>query len=163
LNPHPENEHVGVDEEGMYSEPEVATDDDVSDSNTDSDYESTFDECSSDEEVKNHEPPNKHVFVYDKNDPPMAVGTIYENINVLRFAVAQHSIKHGFEYNIVKSDPGRFRIHCSARKDGCKWRIHASTMGDDVTMKVMFSIRSHTITSSYVAGSEFPFAFLSCR
>jgi hypothetical protein len=35
--------------------------------------------------------------------------------------------------------------------------------GDDVIMKVMFSIRSHKISSSYVAGSEFPFAFLSCR
>jgi hypothetical protein len=102
----------------MYSEPEAAADDDVSDSNTDSDYESTFDECSFDEEVKDHEPPNKPVFVNDKNDPPMAVGTIYENINVLRFAVAQHSIKHGFEYNIVKSDPGRFMIHCPIRKDG---------------------------------------------
>jgi hypothetical protein len=73
LNPHPENEHVGVDKEGMYSDPKAVADDDVSKSNTDSDYESTSDECYSDEEVKDHEPPNKPVFVYDKNDPPMAV------------------------------------------------------------------------------------------
>jgi len=82
------------------------------------------DECSSDE-VNDYVPPNNPEFVLTKNDPQVSVGTIYPNIHALRMVVAQHSIKHEFEYNINKSEPGRLRLHCAEKKDGCNWRLHA--------------------------------------
>lgn len=45
---------------------------------------------------------------YDKDDPPMHVWITYQNIEVFKLALAQHAIKHEFEYNIEKSDKGRF-------------------------------------------------------
>lgn len=72
---------------------------------------------------------------YDSNDPPMTENSVYENIVQFRLAIAQHAIKHEFEYNIVKTNPGRFIAKCAA--EGCGWRIHASTMQDGVTMQVI--------------------------
>ena len=94
------------------------------------------DDASSDEEQQDPPQPIEPEIVYDVNDPPMVVGSIYPNMNVFKLAIAQHSIKHKYEYNIEKSDPGRYRAHCSSKLEGCQWRIHASTMEDKVVVKV---------------------------
>ena len=57
------------------------------------------------------------VLAYDKNDPPMCVGSIYLNMREFRLALSQNAIKHEFEFNIEKSDPGRVRVYCSRKKD----------------------------------------------
>lgn len=69
----------------------------------------------------------------------MRVGSIYHNMREFRFALSQHAIKHEFEFNIEKSDPGRVRVYCSRKNDeGCRWRLHACTMKDNITIKVAF-------------------------
>jgi len=144
VNPFPQNEHAGDDDDD--------DDDDEGDHETacptqptpkgdyvpSSDSESGYgtDDASSDEEQQDPPQPIEPEIVYDVNDPPMVVGSIYPNMNVFKLAIAQHSIKHEFEYNTEKSDPGRFRAHCSSKSEGCPWRIHASTMQDKVTVKV---------------------------
>jgi hypothetical protein len=39
---------------------------------------------------------------YDKNDPPMAVGTIYPNMKEFKVALSQHAIKHDFYLVLCK-------------------------------------------------------------
>jgi hypothetical protein len=80
------------------------------------------------------------VLAYDKNDPPLCVGSIYLNMREFRLALSQNAIEHEFEFNIEKSDPGRVMVYCSKKKDeGCRWRLHAHTMKDKITMKVTFA------------------------
>ncbi|WVZ62339.1 hypothetical protein U9M48_012100 [Paspalum notatum var. saurae] len=65
-----------------------------------------------------------------------------------RVALSSHAIKLEFEYLIEKSDPGRCRAFCGARYEGCKWRLHASKMGDHVTVKVKKNAHLYTCKSS---------------
>jgi hypothetical protein len=83
--------------------------------------------------------PPTPVLAYDKNNPPMCVGSIYPNMHEFRLALSQNAIKHEFEFNIKKSDSRTVRVYCSGEKDeGCWWRLHARTMKDNITMKVTF-------------------------
>ena len=75
---------------------------------------------------------------YDMKDPPMAVGTLYSDIGAFKLVLATHATKYEFQYNIEKSDPTRHRVYCSGKDFGCRWKIHASTLNDGVTIKVNF-------------------------
>eukprot|EP00267_Zea_mays_P036810 XP_008673723.1 uncharacterized protein LOC103649790 isoform X2 [Zea mays] len=153
-NPEPENEYVGVDEEGMYIDlgPQVQGNADQEDEyipETDSNLDSNFESDGSDDEmVEDNVPPHTAEAVYDKADPPMEVGSIYPNMNAFRLALATHTIKNEFEIDIEKSEPGRYRAYCCGRIEGCKWRIHASTMGDNKTVKVKKNPHLHECHST---------------
>ena len=54
--------------------------------------------------------------------------------------MATHAIRNEFEFNIDKSDPGRYRVYCSTKIDGCRWRILSSTGADKTTGKVTLAI-----------------------
>lgn len=58
------------------------------------------------------------------------------HLNAFKLALATHAIRTEFEFNIHKNEPWRYRAYCSGRAEGCRWRIHASTMGDNTTVKV---------------------------
>lgn len=78
-------------------------------------------------------------FSYDKEDPPMVVGSTHVDMKQFKLALSQHAIKHGFEFDTEKSDPRRMRVYCSRKvEEGCRWRLHASTMADKVTVKVTY-------------------------
>ena len=111
-----------------------------SDSEEESYSDSDYMEDDGDGTVKDKMPPHNPEVVYDKADPPMAVGSIFSDMNSFRLALATHAIRHEFEYNIEKSEPGRYRANCSGKAEGCRWRIHASTMGDHTTVKVNFDL-----------------------
>ncbi|RLN31155.1 hypothetical protein C2845_PM05G32840 [Panicum miliaceum] len=70
---------------------------------------------------------------YDMKDPLMIVGTLYSNMDAFKLALASHAVKHKFHYDIEASDTGRYRVYCSGKKVGCRWRMHASTLKDEVT------------------------------
>jgi hypothetical protein len=148
----PDNEHVGVDEESLYlgneivavvtvendandnDKDKVPEDDNEFDYETESELEFDLEELA----VKDREPENISNVDYDKNDPPMEVGTIYPNIVEFKVALCQHAIKCRFQYNIEKADTGRYRVYCSRKAtEDCPWRIHASTLDDKVTLQVM--------------------------
>ena len=73
-NPEPQNEHVGVDEEGMYLELEPQTkgtdafeeDVPVSDSECESDSDDDYEEYEADEMVKDKVPLSNPKIVYEK-------------------------------------------------------------------------------------------------
>jgi hypothetical protein len=76
------------------------------------------DEYEVDDMVKDREPEHMPDVDYDKKDPPMAVGTVYSDINSFKLALATHAIKNEFYYNIEKSDTGRYRAYCRGWKEG---------------------------------------------
>ncbi|KAK3137518.1 hypothetical protein QOZ80_5BG0453370 [Eleusine coracana subsp. coracana] len=167
LNPQPENEHIGVDEEKLYlceplsdSGANKGNANSLCDSDSDSDSESSkYEEEEEEEEeqqIKDNVPPHIPENVYDKNDPPMTVGSIYPNLKEFKLALASHAIKNEFEYNIEVSEPGRFRAHCIGKPDGCKWRIHASCMADNVTIKVKRNPHEHDCISTRRTGRVKP-------
>jgi len=148
-NPLPENEFVGVDEEGMYLQI-VPTDnvgkhvdgggDEGGDEDGDGDGHEDGDgdgedsdgedddgengdgseDMEVDEELVGYGKDHTPNVDYDKIDPLMAVGTMYSNMKEFKVALCQHAIKHEFEFNIEKSAPSRYRVYCSRRdKDNC--------------------------------------------
>jgi hypothetical protein len=97
VNPFPQNEHAGDDDDEGDHETACPTQptpkgDYVPSSDSESGYGT--DDASSDEEQQEPPQPIEPEIVYDVNDPPMIVGSIYPNINVFKLAIAQHSIKH---------------------------------------------------------------------
>jgi len=127
----PENpEHVNP--QSQQRDPEPSQSDTCNDSDSD-------DESSSDDEIiKDSEPPQKTEASYNKMDPPMAVGTLYSDMAAFKLALATHATKYEFHYNIEASDKSRYKVYCSGKNVGCRWRIHASTLSDEVTVKVIF-------------------------
>jgi hypothetical protein len=78
-----------------------------------------------------------HIVAYDKEDPPIVVGSTYLSIEQFKLALNHYAIKHEFEYLTEASDPGRLRVYCSRKvEERCRWRLHASTMDDKVSVKV---------------------------
>jgi len=133
-NPNPMNEHVGVDEEGLYidlgpqypppppnpqsqgesKEWECESSGADESSETDSDDESFDDEVVDiNDMVKDREPKHMPDVDYDKKDPPMLVRTMYSDMDAFKIALATHVVKHEFNYDIEKSDTGSYRVNCS--------------------------------------------------
>jgi hypothetical protein len=105
MNPELENEYMGVDEEGLYieiaptSHANVDTtkkkdedydpsSDSESDSMSDTDMDAEVDDI-----VKDRLPSHIPEVAYNKDDPPMEVGSIYPNISKFKLALATHAIK----------------------------------------------------------------------
>ena len=131
-----ENEHVGVDEEVLYlgdapinvvaccnaeNDKEYCSDDDSEDIREMEMEMESESEVEVDEDILGHEADHIPNVEYDKEDPPMSVGTSYPSMKELKLALSQHAVKHEFEYNTAKSAPHRFRAYCSRRdKDKCR-------------------------------------------
>ncbi|CAN6346994.1 unnamed protein product [Urochloa humidicola] len=138
-NPLPKNEHVGIDEEGMYltSDSNVVANVNLvvsCDKRKDTDYDPEDDgdgdesegaqsedveeeeELIHEEEDKIQEPDHLPEAAYDPEDPPMTEGSTYPNMSEFKLALSQHAIKHEFEFNTEKSTPKRFRGYCSRKK-----------------------------------------------
>ena len=63
---------------------------------------------------------------YDRENPPIKVGSTYASMSEFRGAVRQHAIKEQFELGTEKSCTERFRGYCKA--NGCPWAIVARLM-----------------------------------
>ena len=153
-NPNPGSEHVGNDGEGLYIDLGLQYPKPVNPeaSPLDTSYDlDGFDESSSDEEdgvedideiVKDREHAQKPELNYDKNGPPMAVETLYSDMSAFKLVLASHATKYEFHYNIKKSDKTRYTVYCSGKNVGCRLRLHASTVQDGCTVKVIFILSS---------------------
>jgi hypothetical protein len=146
MNPLPNNEHVGVDEEGMYLKEDhvIAVPSDKGKEKTS--VPLTEDKAQSEQEVTDNEmiedgmqkDPNRGPHVeYDKENPLMTVGSMYPNMAEFKLALSQHAIKNEFEYNTERRGPKRLRAYWSRKEDNCPWRIHASTTADRITVMVI--------------------------
>ena len=87
VNPFPQNEHVGDDDDEVeYSDHETTDYVTSSESKLESGYGT--DDASSDEEQQDPPQPIEPEIVYDVNDPPIEVGSIYPNMSVFKLAIA---------------------------------------------------------------------------
>jgi hypothetical protein len=59
-------------------------------------------ELEADQKLVGHEAGHLPNMEYDKEDPPMAVGSTYPSTTEFELALSQHAIKHEFEYNTEK-------------------------------------------------------------
>lgn len=175
-NPFPHYEHVGVDDEKQYS---VGIDDSSSESDdSSSESDDSIAETDNVPEVEGGDDlsitdsddeewiardaqadPVIPQVAYDKENPPMTVETIYPSMCEFRLAVAQYSIKKEFEFFVKKTDPSRFRARCI--KEGCGWRLHASTIHGGPAVQVCVTL--HILLFSYLIASFFFFRLRSMR
>ncbi|GJX87482.1 transposase, MuDR, MULE transposase domain protein, partial [Tanacetum coccineum] len=68
-----------------------------------------------------------------KNSPTMKVHQKFSDVIAFRRALNHYAIINEFEYTIEKSDLTRLTACCEDTK--CEWRIHASTMDDNITFQ----------------------------
>lgn len=85
--------------------------------------------------VVNDSIPDEIVITYDKDNPSMALGTMYPTMDEFRMALRQFAINKEFDLGTEKSDKKRFRGFCKSSVD-CPWRIVASRQDDNRTVKV---------------------------
>ena len=138
-----DDDRVGVDEEGMYSDTDslVAP----SDSSYDSDLAASSDSddgCSdpefdpNGEVVDNDDEYDPPPFSYDVDDPIIVVNVVFPDVDQCKFAVTHHAILHDHAFEIVKKDKSRFRAKCKRANQGCKWTFFASTSTKYIGCKV---------------------------
>ena len=71
---------------------------------------------------------------YDKDDPPMEVGSMYPNMAEFKMALRTHAVKRQFIVVAEKSESSRFRGFCLG--EGCPWAIVARIMQDGKSVRV---------------------------
>jgi hypothetical protein len=86
--------------------------------------------------------PGEDSVLYNTENPPIKVGTIYASMNEFSAAVQHHAIKEQFQLATEKSCKDLFRGHCKA--ESCPWSI--------VAMLNMYSyqigLREHVLLSN---------------
>ena len=75
------------------------------------------------------------VVMYDRENPSIEEGVVFPSAVDCRNAVATFSIRTETEFQIDKSDPTRFTVHCAYER--CKWRLHASLMRRSTLFQVL--------------------------
>jgi hypothetical protein len=123
------------------TEPNTLLDDEIEEDEVEEveeDESLSDDEIEEDDIVIDRDPAQKPDADYDKNDPPMAVGTIYLDQNAFKFALDTHATKYEFQYNNEKYDKSQYRVYYSGKDVGYRWRIHTTTLSDEVIVKVNF-------------------------
>jgi hypothetical protein len=75
------------------------------------------------------------VISYDKNNPPMEVGTVYPSMEEFKMAVRQFAINNEFDLGTEKSDKHRYRCYCKSSAD-CPWKINGIKHKEQKTVEV---------------------------
>jgi hypothetical protein len=91
--------------------------------------------------------PGEESIIYDREDLPMKVGTIYACMNEFRAAVRQHDIRNQFEIGTAKSCRELFRGYCKA--EGCKWTIVARSISGKKQVRVYFVLKWSTVINLF--------------
>jgi hypothetical protein len=69
--------------------------------------------------------PSEVLISYDKNNPPMVVGTLYPTMEEFKMAVRQYAINKEFDLETEKSHTKIYRCLCKS-SDDCLWKINGS-------------------------------------
>ena len=127
-----DEEPVGVDEEGNYSDTEslAARSDSSYDSDMAASFESDFSDTEYEPDVEifdEDEEDDISVFSYDVDDPCVDIGVVFPDVKQCKSALTQHAILNDYAFRTVKKDHERFRAKCVRADKGCNWIFFAST------------------------------------
>ena len=84
------------------------------DSNFEPDYGTDEEEECEDVEMGcryDEEDVDRTVIHFDRDNPTIDEGTVFDNVEDCRYVVATYAIRVGFEFIIKRSDQKRFRVH----------------------------------------------------
>lgn len=98
------------------------------------------------------EVPGEMVISYDKNNPSMALGTMYPTMEEFKLAVRQFAIKEEFDLGVEKSCKTRYRAYCKSGDEDCPctWRINGTKQKGQSTVEVNKFIFSFINSTFYV-------------
>nr|GEX49841.1 hypothetical protein [Tanacetum cinerariifolium] len=106
-----------------------------------------------------HSSDDEHDFKFDfevhsdmKNSPAMKVHQKFSDVIAFRRSLNHYAIINEFEYTMEKSDLTRLTACCEDTK--CEWRIHASTMDDNITFQVKKLVETHLCTRTNKCGNK---------
>ena len=72
---------------------------------------------------------------WNREDPQLAEGTVFQMMMDCRNAITTYCILTKNDYEVIKSEPGRFTVKCPYKR--CRWRLHASTMLRSTVVQVL--------------------------
>ena len=72
---------------------------------------------------------------WNREDPQLAKGTVFQTMMDCRNAITTYHILTKNNYEVIKSEPGRFTIKCPYLR--CRFRLHASTMRRSSLVQVL--------------------------
>lgn len=72
---------------------------------------------------------------WNREDPQLAKGTVFQTMMDCRNAITTYHILTKNNYEVIKSEPGRFTIKCPYPR--CRFRLHASTMRRSSLVQVL--------------------------
>ena len=85
---------------------------------------------------------------WNREDPLLTPGTVFESMVDCRNAVTTYCIVTENSYEVDRSEPGRFTVHCPY--DRCRWRLHASTMRKRKLIQVLQLNINCTVSELYL-------------
>ena len=72
---------------------------------------------------------------WNREDPQLAEGTVFQTMMDCRNAITTYCILTKNDYEVIKSEPGRFTVKCPYKR--CRWRLHASRMLRSTVVQVL--------------------------
>jgi hypothetical protein len=81
--------------------------------------------------------PSNSLFIYDKDNPKIELGTMFPDMKAFRLALRQYAINKEFELATEKSCKTKFRGHCKQKTNDCPWQIVGTKMKNLPTIKVI--------------------------
>ncbi|KAE8788606.1 hypothetical protein D1007_37314 [Hordeum vulgare] len=84
---------------------------------------------------------------WNRDNPQLTPGTVFKPMVECRNEVTTYCILSENSYEVDRSEPGRFTVHCPY--DRCRWRLHASTM---LKSKLIQIKTTHTGTLAHLDG-----------
>ncbi|XP_073360369.1 uncharacterized protein [Aegilops tauschii subsp. strangulata] len=79
---------------------------------------------------------------WNRENPDLTPGTVFESMVDCRNAVTTYCILTENYYEVDRSEPGRFTVHCPY--DRCRWRLHASSMRKSKLIQIKSNPHRHT-------------------
>jgi hypothetical protein len=87
--------------------------------------------------------PQERVFVCNRSNPIMNIGSLYKDMKEFRLTMRQYAINNEFELGIESSSPWRYRGYCKG--GDCPWRINVRLQNVGSPTVVVSNVLAHIV------------------